>query len=72
MMSCFGAGRQWLVDECMKLPTERCLPSMPEKGMNGSRCDDEDFDCGDGQCISYGRVCDNQFECRNGADELGW
>ena len=54
---------------CMKLPEKDCLegPITPE-----TRCDEDEFNCGNGQCIHGLGVCDNKYECKNGADELEW
>lgn len=53
----------------MQLPEKDCLPALP---MNDSKCTEDEFDCGDGVCIHGLQLCDNKFDCRNGADELQW
>lgn len=53
----------------MKLPEEKCLPApMNEK----SKCSEDEFDCGDGECIPGLGLCDRKYQCRNGADEMKW
>lgn len=37
-----------------------------------NKCDQYEFDCGNGQCIQGLSVCDSNFDCYNGADELKW
>lgn len=32
-------------------------------------CSDDEFQCGDGQCIPRDLVCDRQPHCRDGSDE---
>lgn len=66
---CHGKSRDLLESMCERLPDEDCIP---HPYMNGSRCDEEEFDCGDGQCIPGLGVCDNKFHCMNGQDELNW
>ena len=51
----------------MQLPQTDCLPAIEEKG-----CGEEEFSCGDGQCIPGVLVCDDSYHCSNGADELSW
>lgn len=53
----------------MKLPEDKCLPSPY---MNKSKCGEHEWDCGDGQCIQGLGICDNQYHCLNGADEMTW
>ena len=34
-------------------------------------CDDYDmYECGDGTCIPYAKVCDKTPNCKNGVDEV--
>ena len=66
---CSGPSRDYLESLCMMLPDEKCLPA-PE--MNKTDCSDIEFDCGNGQCIPGLKLCDNGFDCYNGADELEW
>ena len=35
-------------------------------------CGENEFDCGNGQCIPSLSICDHTFNCLNGADELKW
>lgn len=35
-----------------------------------STCKDDEFYCGDDQCISNRWVCDNEIDCRSRLDEL--
>ena len=58
---------------CEKLPEEDCYrgeekPPAPKP----EKCDDDEFPCGDGQCIHGLKLCDYKFDCYNGADELRW
>ena len=52
----------------MKLPEERCIEAPDQM----SRCEEDEFDCGNGQCIHGLGVCDRKYQCRNGADEHEW
>lgn len=53
----------------MMLPEEECLPGLPEPE---DPCEEDEFHCGGGQCIHGADVCDFEYECANGADELQW
>lgn len=53
----------------MKLPDEKCLPA---DGPQSGPCGEDEFHCGDGQCIHGLGVCDFKYQCKNGADELRW
>lgn len=35
-------------------------------------CEDYEFNCGDGRCIHGLSVCDNNYDCLTGTDELDW
>ncbi|XP_076824329.1 uncharacterized protein LOC143470228 isoform X3 [Clavelina lepadiformis] len=35
-----------------------------------AKCDDWDFDCGQGQCINMRKFCDGRVDCPNGRDEI--
>ena len=53
----------------MKLPEKECIEGpMDER----TKCEEDEFDCGNGQCIHGLGVCDRKYQCRNGADELEW
>ena len=39
------------------------------KSISLSICNDEDFPCGDGQCVLGGQRCDNKLDCDDGTDE---
>lgn len=66
---CDGESEKILVDVCMKLPNEDCIP---HPYMNLSRCGEDEFDCGDGKCIPGLDICDNKYQCTSGADEVRW
>ena len=66
--NCDGDSRTDLEMLCMQLPEEDCLTGM--EGM--LVCEEDEFDCGDGKCIHGLGVCDNTYQCMNGADELMW
>jgi hypothetical protein len=67
--SCHGKSRDQLEKICMRLPEDMCL-SAPY--MERPMCEEHEWDCGDGQCIHGLGVCDNKYQCMNGADELEW
>ena len=52
----------------MKLPEKDCI-SEP---MDMPTCGEDEFPCGNGQCIHGLGVCDGKYQCMNGADELKW
>ena len=54
---------------CKKLPEERCIEG-PYDYM--SKCEEDEFHCGDGQCIHGLGVCDGKYQCMTGADERMW
>ena len=54
---------------CVELPEENCIEGPMDDRM---KCEEDEFACGNGQCIHGLGVCDNKYECKNGADELGW
>ena len=66
--SCEGKSKEHLEMLCMKLPEERCIEAPDQM----SRCEEDEFDCGNGQCIHGLGVCDRKYQCMNGADERGW
>lgn len=35
-----------------------------------SDCRQNEFDCGDGSCISHSQICDGKRNCKSGIDEL--
>ena len=53
----------------MTLPEKDCLPAL---GNELKRCDEDEYDCGNGQCIHGLGLCDGEYQCMNGADELEW
>lgn len=53
----------------MALPEKDCIDAPYQ---NMSRCGEHEFACGDGKCIHGLAVCDNSYDCVNGADELMW
>ena len=53
----------------MKLPEEHCIDGPMN---NISRCEEDEFNCGNGQCIHGLGVCDRKYQCMNGADEHEW
>ena len=65
---CSSWAMEHLMDLCMHLPDEECLPAP----MNTSKCGKDEFDCGDGECIHGLQICDNKYDCSTGADELQW
>ena len=67
--NCQGEARNHLEMICMKLPEEKCLHS-PDMEM--SRCEEDEFDCGDGKCIHGLGICDNKYQCLSGKDETQW
>ena len=60
--------RRALEQICMQLPEDDCLPL----GTNPYGCREDEFDCGDGQCVHGLQLCDHKFDCKSGADELKW
>ena len=67
--SCEGESRKYLEMLCMKLPEEHCIDGPMN---NISRCEEDEFNCGNGQCIHGLGVCDRKYQCMNGADEHEW
>jgi len=63
---CRGSSRDYLESICMQLPEKDCLPAIEDS----TKCGEDEFSCGDGQCIPGLLLCDNQYHCSNGADEL--
>ena len=53
----------------MKLPEKDCIDGPMN---NMTRCEEDEFNCGNGQCIPGLGVCDGRYQCMNGADELMW
>lgn len=50
----------------------RGVPGVPGAGLFNRKCHpDREFDCQDGTCIHWDRVCDKQNDCANGNDEDG-
>ncbi|XP_070576037.1 uncharacterized protein [Ptychodera flava] len=43
----------------------------PQKPENSSKCDADDFKCGDESCISHYKVCNTIIDCPDGSDEHG-
>lgn len=68
--SCLGDARDRLSQVCMSLPEEGCLPGAIEAAEGD--CEEDEFSCGDGQCVHGLLTCDNKLDCANGADELRW
>lgn len=56
----------------MSMPEERCLPGMPDDEYDEHSCGEDEFSCGDGQCVHGLLACDDKIHCANGADELKW
>lgn len=54
----------------MSMPEEGCLHDMPDAAE--PTCGEDEFSCGDGQCVHGLLTCDNKIHCSNGADELRW
>ena len=57
-----------IAELCMSLPEGECYPGSPYH----RPCDDDEYHCGDGQCVDGVKVCDRRVDCSNGADELKW
>ena len=68
--SCEAESRATLEAVCMRLPEERCLSSPSDAAWVG--CEEKEFNCMNGQCISAADVCDKSYECANGNDETWW
>ena len=66
--SCEGQSKEHLAMLCMKLPEEGCIGGPDQM----TRCEEDEFDCGNDQCIHGLGVCDRKYQCMNGADELEW
>ena len=67
--NCEDKARHHLLKLCMKLPEKDCIEGPIT---NMTRCEEDEFNCGNGQCIHGLGVCDNMYQCMNGADELEW
>ena len=67
---CTGESKAYLEGICHMLPDKDCLPGMVD--MKDSMCGEDEYYCGDGQCIHGLGVCDHKYQCENGADELPW
>lgn len=46
------------------------LFNVPTLGISDRSCEDYEFTCGDGTCVSVTVRCDGQEDCRDGSDEL--
>jgi hypothetical protein len=57
---------------CEKLPEDKCYDGYDYYEERRPVCKEDQFDCGDGTCVHGLKLCDNRFDCRNGADELSW
>ena len=68
---CVGDGADYLMEVCSGLPDDRCLPT-PGEVVSPGPCGEDEFHCGDGQCIQGLGVCAHRYQCQNGADELKW
>jgi hypothetical protein len=72
--TCFSEeSKSFFYGICDRLPDEGCFggpDALEEKARCG--CGKDEFDCGDGICISGLQLCDNKADCLNGADELAW
>lgn len=69
--NCDGESRDYLESVCMKLPDcGDCYPGRYADLLQP--CEKDEFHCGDGQCVHGHQLCDRQFDCANGADELKW
>jgi hypothetical protein len=56
----------------MMLPEEQeaCYPGAIEA--YEQPCEEDEFHCGGDQCVHGSKLCDNVYDCPNGADELKW
>ena len=72
MEMCDGESRRDLLRLCDKLPEEDCYSGEEKPRPAPVKCDEYEFDCGNGQCIPGLSVCNYQFDCHNGADEIQW
>ena len=68
--NCQGDARNHMEMLCMELPEEECAKSPADYHMN--ICGEKEFGCGDNKCIHKLDVCDGNFECITGADEIMW
>lgn len=70
IQSCSGNDKTYLESLCNKLPNDKCVYAPPAN--ETQRCDENEFDCGYGECIPGMQLCDKIYQCKNGADELDW
>lgn len=69
--NCDGESREFLMSVCGMLPDDdKCYPGRPE--YTRQPCGEDEFHCGDGQCIHGSKLCDRAADCENWADELKW
>ena len=66
---CMGESKEHMEMLCRHLPETNCITGQDSKV---AVCTYEEFNCGNGQCIPSETLCDNNYNCRNGADELQW
>lgn len=69
---CDGEARRVFSDMCRKLPEDECYRGEEKPRPKPEKCDWNEYDCGNGQCIAGLKVCDYRFDCANAADELQW
>ena len=65
---CSGPSRDYLESLCMMLPDEKCLPAV----VGELGCSENEFQCGDGKCVSSLAVCNREVDCCDASDEVGW
>jgi hypothetical protein len=68
--SCSGDAKATLSEMCMSLPEERCLAEAPDP--YEQQCQEDEFSCGDGECVHGLKLCDRKYDCLRGVDELAW
>lgn len=66
---CSGEGREVLRQLCTKLPDSNCRGGLLDMR---NPCQENEFHCGDRQCVPLVTVCDYRYDCLNAADELRW